>query len=710
MVEERLDIKEKEVLSILNYVDSGNNFLLSGGAGSGKTYSLVSVIRQVIKENPTSKVACMTYTNAAVKEIEERVNHKNLFVSTIHDFLWNCISNFQGELKKVLFELAKNSESNIIIENFNYSEIEEKGIRYQENRKLSDGIISHDELLIFAERMFAFNKKLCDIVQDKFKFIFIDEYQDTDEKVIQIFLEHFKKSSKKSIIGFFGDSMQSIYDKGIGSLELYKGESDDLVREVQKKQNRRNPRLIFDLANKLRSDLTQEHSEDKSAPNMDSQGVVKEGTRLFLFAKGDFDNEKIKDYLSLKEKWDFDNVKESKILNLTHNLIADKAGFQNLMEIYDKDPIILLKKDIVEKIKESKVTIDENKTFDEIVDQMNLQAQPYLLNEIKSEESSLNDYNSIKDLPKEDIGDLVFNNNFLNELKDKVLKQKKIPKKDLHQFKTIDDFATELNFKTKISKKAKILSNACNSALYENLKELSFSDVKKIYLDKDMLIDDKKQSQDSESKKGSKRDNLIKHLFKIQNVLYNYENKNYNEVIRVLKKNGKTIHSVKKKVELNENIQQLLKDEDLTIEKAIQKANDLGIVSKDDDKLTKYILEKEYVYNRVKNVSYQEFISLYNYLEGFTPFSTQHKTKGAEFNNVLVLLDNGKWNDYNFEYLFTDNLKNENVLQRTQKIFYVCCTRAKENLAVYYNNPTDAVIKKAREWFGEKNVKNIYES
>ena len=37
---------------------------------------MVKVIRQVIAENPTSKVACMTYTNAAVKEIEERVNHK----------------------------------------------------------------------------------------------------------------------------------------------------------------------------------------------------------------------------------------------------------------------------------------------------------------------------------------------------------------------------------------------------------------------------------------------------------------------------------------------------------------------------------------------------------------------------------------------------------------------------------------------------------
>ncbi len=41
---------ETEVQEILNHIDNGDNFLLSGGAGSGKTYSLVQVIRQVIEE------------------------------------------------------------------------------------------------------------------------------------------------------------------------------------------------------------------------------------------------------------------------------------------------------------------------------------------------------------------------------------------------------------------------------------------------------------------------------------------------------------------------------------------------------------------------------------------------------------------------------------------------------------------------------------
>jgi len=48
-------------------------------------------------------------------------------------------------------------------------------------------------------------------------------------------------------------------------------------------------------------------------------------------------------------------------------------------------------------------------------------------------------------------------------------------------------------------------------------------------------------------------------------------------------------------------------------------------------------------------LKFETFQNLFKYLEGYTPFSTQHKIKGAEFDDVLVILDNGKWNNYNFE-------------------------------------------------------------
>ena len=106
----------------------------------------------------------------------------------------------------------------------------------------------------------------------------------------------------------------------------------------------------------------------------------------------------------------------------------------------------------------------------------------------------------------------------------------------------------------------------------------------------------------------------------------------------------------------------------------------------------------------MKNVKFEEFQKLYDYLEGYTPFSTQHKTKGSEYNNVLIILDNGNWSNYNFKDIFLDTLRNEKILERTQKLFYVCCTRAKENLAIFFHKPEEQVINKAKEWFGEGNT------
>lgn len=163
------------------------------------------------------------------------------------------------------------------------------------------------------------------------------------------------------------------------------------------------------------------------------------------------------------------------------------------------------------------------------------------------------------------------------------------------------------------------------------------------------------------------------------------------------------IRTIADKRILRDNIESLINVGNKTIEEVINDAHEMHICLI-DEKLERFKLEKEYVYNRVKSIKYSEFQKLYEYLEGKTPFSTQHKTKGAEFNNVLVVLDNGGWNNYNFESVFVDNGKSETIKSRSLKIFYVCCTRAKENLAVFYHKPSANVIAKAQEWFGEDNV------
>jgi len=336
----------EELEQILQHIENGDNFLLSGGAGSGKTYSLVQVINEVIKKYPAEKVFCMTYTNVAVKEIEERVNHKNLKVATIHDFLWNNIKHFQKEMKVSLIALANDENSNIKIENDNepvtenyFDDIEQ--IQYKEFLKIKDGIISHDEIILLSEHMFRTYKKLSDILKDKYKFIFVDEYQDTHKEVVDILLKHLEQSNRKNIIGFFGDAMQSIYENGVDDINVYINEN--LINEVIKQQNRRSPQLIINLANRLRTDgVIQEASTDTSAPNIMEDGTVKQGEIKFIYSTNP-DLNRVREYLN----WDFEDSKNVKELNLTHNLIANKAGFENLMAIYDKDQILNFRNSIM---------------------------------------------------------------------------------------------------------------------------------------------------------------------------------------------------------------------------------------------------------------------------------------------------------------------------------------------------------------------------
>jgi DNA helicase-2/ATP-dependent DNA helicase PcrA len=82
---------------------------------------------------------------------------------------------------------------------------------------------------------------------------------------------------------------------------------------------------LVELANRLRvhSDgLVQTHSDDNNAPNM-SDGTVKDGNIKFAYSN-DGNLQTFRDYLG----WDFSDSKQTKELNLTHNLIAGKAGFR----------------------------------------------------------------------------------------------------------------------------------------------------------------------------------------------------------------------------------------------------------------------------------------------------------------------------------------------------------------------------------------------
>jgi len=610
----------KEIDEIFEHIHNKCNFLLSGGAGSGKTYSLVEVVKRIYVENPLSQIACITFTNVAANEIKERAPYERLRVSTIHDFLWDIISAYQLDLMKALDHLIKEdviSHSGPEKLDLDFFKSLDKNIEYKEWKSLKKGIVSHDEVIALSENLFANNKLLADIVKDKYDFILIDEYQDTFKSTIDIFLVHLQQSPKINIIGFFGDAMQSIYDNGVGDIKEYV--NNGLVKEVVKPDNRRNPQKVIDLINQLRNDgITQVIANDPPAQNFGVDGSVK-----FLYSNSEFyDIDSIKNTKYFKD-WNFNNSQETKELYLVHKLIADKAGFPHLMEIYSNDGILNYKYRILTEIKDKNIEIDENKSFGEIIDIV-----------------------------------------------------RKPPTQGMQNF--IDG----------------------NPEIYQEAKKYPFGIFKNIYLDKDQLIGDKKISENLSKKKGEKRDALIKHLFNIQECIFLYRKGRYNEFI---KKTQYPIISVQSKIKLKNSIETLVSMENSTIEEIINFAHDTGIWRKDDH-MTEFIKEKEYVFNRVIKVKFKEFVRVYEFIEDYTPFSTQHNIKGAEFDNVFVVLDNGGWRNYNFEYLFANTPGKESVIKRTQKLFYVCCSRSKKNLVVFFHQPSLIAVTKAKVWFGEENV------
>ena len=223
------------------------------------------------------------------------------------------------------------------------------------------------------------------------------------------------------------------------------------------------------------------------------------------------------------------------------------------------------------------------------------------------------------------------------------------------------------------------------------------------YVDKDQLLDDK-SDEDTNKGTGSQLSHLNKHLDKIEHCIQLYQSKDYNEFMRV--SSFKQVRKAKEKKTLRKGIDKIASSSEvLTISEVIDLADELGICIK-DDKLDSYIRDNPYLWMRIKDVKYVEARNVYNYRKGNKPFSTQHKTKGLEYNNVLVILKSN-WNKYDFASLFYNTGKKESVVNRTKKLFYVCCTRAKESLVVYYPGATASIIEGAIAMFGETNIKRI---
>ena len=122
----------------------------------------------------------------------------------------------------------------------------------------------------------------------------------------------------------------------------------------------------------------------------------------------------------------------------------------------------------------------------------------------------------------------------------------------------------------------------------------------------------------------------------------------------------------------------------------------------------------------VMNLPISMIRSYNDYVNHRSHFDTHQGVKGLEFERVMVIIDDSEAKGFLFSYdklfgvkdLSETDLKNkengkETSIERTQRLFYVTCTRAKDSLAVvmYTNNPekvkTEAISK---DWFEENEI------
>lgn len=112
----------------------------------------------------------------------------------------------------------------------------------------------------------------------------------------------------------------------------------------------------------------------------------------------------------------------------------------------------------------------------------------------------------------------------------------------------------------------------------------------------------------------------------------------------------------------------------------------------------------------LRNVAYAELIHLVKYLNGLTAFATHHSVKGAQFENVLVILGGG-WNHYNWPRLL-DILQTKVLTAqhrqgffRARNLLYVALSRPQRRLAVLATQAlSNDALDTAKRLFGDENV------
>ena len=269
--------------------------LVIAGAGSGKTKVLTTRIANLLEQGISDKnILAITFTNKAAKEMRERLNglvsNNHVFVGTFHSFGLKIIrenvdnlgmnKNFTildsedvlSLIKKIMKEkgidtkelspyyvrsrisFIKNEDlSDAEIEKYLNSPLEKIIIEiYYEYVKLlkKNNSVDFDDLLLLPVELFRKNKEILDKYQERYRYILVDEYQDTNE--VQYRLSKMLASKYENIF-VVGDPSQSIYGfRGANFRNILDFEHHFKdTKVVMLKQNYRSTKNILEAANSV---------------------------------------------------------------------------------------------------------------------------------------------------------------------------------------------------------------------------------------------------------------------------------------------------------------------------------------------------------------------------------------------------------------------------------------------------------------------------
>ncbi len=269
--------------------------LVIAGAGSGKTKVLTTRIAHLIESGISDyNILAITFTNKAAKEMRERLNllvpDNHVFVGTFHSFGLKIIrenlehlgmnKNFTildsddvlSLIKKIMKEhnidpkevspyYVRSKISFIKNELLVESELDRYFNTYVDGKvvevyKEYDNVlrrnnsVDFDDLLALPVKLFRNNKDVLDKYQEHYKYILIDEYQDTNE--VQYKMSKLIGSKYQNIF-VVGDANQSIYSfRGANFRNILNFEKDyKEANVIALEQNYRSTKNILDAANSV---------------------------------------------------------------------------------------------------------------------------------------------------------------------------------------------------------------------------------------------------------------------------------------------------------------------------------------------------------------------------------------------------------------------------------------------------------------------------